>query len=155
MEYRLRRDDLYFLSITDCKSRKTWIRLLREHTTEIIAKELDTWMAEIERQTGKKLKKVRIDNTPEFRSLETVWGKPKGIVFEFIEPYRQAQNGVAERLNRLILEIVRCLLLDMRIPKRYWPWALQTVCYLKNRFFPVRDTSLTPEEIWTGQKANP
>lgn len=30
------------------------------------------------------------------------------------------QNGVAERKNRHLLEVARCLLKEMNVPKRFW-----------------------------------
>jgi hypothetical protein len=47
------------------------------------------------------------------------------------------QNGVAERKNRHILEVTRCLLFAMNVPKYLWGEAAQTATYLINRM-PLR-----------------
>ena len=59
---------------------------------------------------------IRTDNAAEFVALKP-WGKMKGIGFEFIETDTPPQNGVAERYNRIIMEIARALLFDTEISK--------------------------------------
>ena len=44
-----------------------------------------------------------------------------------------AQNGVAERKNRHLLETVRALLFQMHVPKHFWADALSAACFLINR----------------------
>ena len=77
----------YFISMTDCKSRKTSLHLLKDHTAEAITKILDEWVALVERQMDRKVKSFQINNTPEFKLLEKIWGIPKGIEFRFTEAY--------------------------------------------------------------------
>ena len=79
------------------------------------------------------------------------WGKPKGIKFRLIEAYTPTQNGLTERLNRFLLEIAHCLLFDMKIPKKYWPWAVLTANYLCNCLFPIGGIGV-PQELYTGCK---
>lgn len=43
------------------------------------------------------------------------------------------QNGVAERKNRILLEITRALIIESRVPNTFWPEALATAIYLINR----------------------
>ena len=44
-----------------------------------------------------------------------------------------AQNGVAERKNRRLLETARALLFQMHVPKHFWADAVSTTCFLNNR----------------------
>ena len=44
-----------------------------------------------------------------------------------------AQNGIAERRNRHLLETVRALLFQMHVPKHFWVNAVSTTCFLINR----------------------
>jgi hypothetical protein len=48
-------------------------------------------------------------------------------------PQTPKQNGVAERKNRHIMSIVRCLLCGMHVPKSSWHMAVLTAVYLMNR----------------------
>ena len=43
------------------------------------------------------------------------------------------QNGIAERKNRHLLDVVRTLLLDSSVPPRFWCEALSTAVHLINR----------------------
>lgn len=44
-----------------------------------------------------------------------------------------AQNGVAERKNRHLLEVARYFLFAMNVPKGYWGNAVMSAAYLINR----------------------
>ena len=57
----------------------------------------------------------------------------KGLVHQTSCAYTPEQNGVAERKNRYILEIIRALLIESNIPKSFWPEAIATAVYLLNR----------------------
>jgi hypothetical protein len=86
------------------------------------------------------------DRTPfdnnTYRQCEALkpWAEKKGIEIEFIEPHTPAQNGVAERLNRLLLEIARAILISAKVPKRYWPWAIKMANHIRNRTIMVKDS---------------
>jgi len=42
------------------------------------------------------------------------------------------QNGVAERMNRTLLERARCMLSNTGLGKEFWVEAISTGCYLVN-----------------------
>lgn len=58
------------------------------------------------------------------------------------------QNGVAERKNKTILNMMRSLLSWRNVPETFWTEAVKWVVYLLNRSptFAVKDA--TPEEVW-------
>src|SRR5699024_4472511 len=91
------------------------------------------------------------DNAKEFLALYG-WAAQRGIDLEFTEPHTPPQNGPAERLNRLILEITRSLLFQAGLPKSFWKHAVQTANYLRNRTVFLSDTDKTPYEMWFGHK---
>lgn len=43
------------------------------------------------------------------------------------------QNGLAERRNKSILEIVRASLFDMKVPRNFWGEAVRSAAYIMNR----------------------
>jgi hypothetical protein len=92
---------------------------------------------------------IRTDNAREFKALEP-WALKKGIQIEFTEPDTPQQNGVAERLNRHLLEMTRAILIDADVPKEYWPYAITMANYLRNRAVRVPGTKKTPFEMWMG-----
>ena len=48
----------------------------------------------------------------------------QGITLEISTPYNHEQNGVAERANRIIIEILRSLLIQSQLPDSLWPSLL-------------------------------
>ena len=72
--------------------------------------------------------------------------RSEGIRHERTVPKTPQQNGVAERLNRTLMEIVRSMLIDSNLPHEFWAEALATAVYLKNRSPTRAVDGLTPFE---------
>jgi len=68
-------------------------------------------------------------------------------------PSTPQQNGVAERRNRTLLEMVRSMMAQANLPISYWGDALLTAAYILNQV-PSKSVSSTPYELWTGKKPN-
>ncbi|KAL0337465.1 UNVERIFIED_CONTAM: Retrovirus-related Pol polyprotein from transposon TNT 1-94 [Sesamum calycinum] len=109
------------------------------------------WKILVENQTGKKLKVLRTDNGLEFcnQSFSNLCDEC-GIKRHKTNPYTPQQNGVAERMNRTLLEKVRCMLISSGLPKSFWGEALVTAAYLINRSPSVPLNGKIPESVWTG-----
>lgn len=74
------------------------------------------WCTEVELEKNTTLKCLRTDNGLEFLSEEFQrFCKDKGIKRHRTVPGNPQQNGTAERMNRTILERVRCMLFDSKI----------------------------------------
>jgi transposase InsO family protein len=59
----------------------------------------------LELQSGKKLKAVRTDRGSEYVNADlAVYFRKKGVAHETTARYSLEQNGVAERLNRVLME---------------------------------------------------
>ena len=61
------------------------------------------------------------------------------------------QNGVSERRNRTLLDMVRSMLSNSCLPVSLWMYALKTAMYLLNRV-PSKAVQKTPFEFWTNRK---
>ncbi|GJW84274.1 retrovirus-related pol polyprotein from transposon TNT 1-94 [Tanacetum coccineum] len=121
----------YFLSIIDDLSRMTWVFMMK-HKSEVFDK-FKHWKILIENQTGRKIKRLRTDNCLEFCSREfNDFCRDEGIARHYTVRYTPQQNGVAERMNRTLLEGTQCLLLNARLDISVWAEALKTDCYLIN-----------------------
>ena len=57
----------------------------------------------------------------------------EGITFQSTAPYSPAQNGISERLNHILVEHGRCMLIYFDLPKNLWELAVAYACFLKNR----------------------
>ena len=62
-----------------------------------------------------------------------------------------SQNGVAERRNRTLKDIVRSMINQSSLPESLWGEALKTAVYILNRV-PSKVVVKTPYELWTGKK---
>ena len=143
----------YFLTFTDNKSRYSWVYILK--TKDEVFDRFLEWKALVERTTKKKLKTLRTDNGGEYTSTGFEnYLKAEGIRHELTVPKTPEQNGVAERLNRTLVEMARSMLLDARLPKKFWAEAVSSAVYLKNRISSKPLQDVTPYEAWHGRKPN-
>jgi hypothetical protein len=74
-----------------------------------------------------------------------------GIIHQTSCPGTSEQNGLAERKNRHLLEITRCIMLAMNVPKYLWSEAVMTAAYLMNRMPSRVLNNKTPIECLTGK----
>ncbi|CAI7821159.1 unnamed protein product, partial [Closterium sp. NIES-54] len=70
----------------------------------------------------------------------------------FTLPDSPQQNGVAESLNRILVQIARCLLTHASAPPSLWGYAMLHAAALHNLHPHPHHTHTTPAELWTGQK---
>jgi len=75
----------------------------------------------------------------------------EGIKSEFTAPYTPQQNGKAERKNRYLVEMARCMLIGADMNNKYWGEAITTANYLQNRL-PYKTSKTTPYEEWNQKK---
>ena len=62
-----------------------------------------------------------------------------------------SMNGVAERRNRMLKDMVRSMISHSNLPKSLWGEALKTAVYILNRV-PTKATTKNPLELWIGKK---
>ncbi|GJR72960.1 retrovirus-related pol polyprotein from transposon TNT 1-94 [Tanacetum coccineum] len=96
----------YFLSIVDDYSRRVWVHFLR-HKNEAFSK-FKEWKQLVKNQIGRKLKKLRTDNGLDFCNQEfNNLCKESGIARHLTVVGTPQHNGLAERMNRTLLNKVR------------------------------------------------
>jgi transposase InsO family protein len=143
----------YFLTFIDDKTRYVWIYVLKRKD-QVFERFLE-WKAQVEKTTGQKVKALRTDNGGEYTSAEFKnYLRTEGIRHELTVPKTPEQNGVAERMNRTLIENVRSMLADAKLPHKFWAEALSTAVYLRNRSPATAVEGMTPYEAWTGEKPN-
>jgi len=77
----------------------------------------------------------------------------EGIKRHKTVPRTLQQNDLAERMNKTLLERVRCMLLGAGLPKSFWGEAVTTTAYLINRCPSTGIDFKTPMEVWSGKSA--
>ncbi|KRZ13440.1 Retrovirus-related Pol polyprotein from transposon TNT 1-94 [Trichinella zimbabwensis] len=141
----------YFLSFIDDFSRKSFMYFLK-HKNEALPKFKD-FIAMVERQTSKRVKCLRTDNGREYvNNMFAEFLVRKGIRHERSIPETPQQNGVAERMNRTLVEKARTMLIDANLSPDLWAEAVGTANYLRNRCPTKALRKVTPEETWSGRK---
>ena len=129
-----------------------WVYILK-HKGEVLQR-FQEWKALVEKSSGRKIKTLRSDNGGEYTSTEfTSFLTKEGIKHELTIPHTPQQNGVAERLNRTLIEGVRTMLADSKLPHRFWAEALSTAVYLRNRSPTKALEGVTPYEAWERYQA--
>jgi hypothetical protein len=68
-------------------------------------------------------------------------------------PYKPQQNGVAERQNHTLMEMVCSMLSNYMLPLGLWMKALKTTAHIINRVLS-KSVPKTPYELWIGRKSS-
>ncbi|KAJ3479322.1 hypothetical protein NLI96_g9143 [Meripilus lineatus] len=143
----------YFITFTDAASRFTAVYFMKSRATAF--DRFKQYKNFIKLQSGKDLKKLRVDNAKEY--VEGNFRKfldDEGIVLEATAPYSPPQNGVAERLNRTLIEHSRAMLIAKNLPTFLWEDAVAYSNFLRNRSPTRALKKLTPFEAFWGKKPN-
>jgi len=140
----------YFITFTDDFSRYGYVYLMK-HKSESFEK-FKEFKNEVQNQLGKNIKTLRSDRGGEYLSLEfDDHLKECGILSQLTPPGTPQWNGVSERRNRTLLDMVRSMMSHADLPNSFWGHALLTAAYTLNRV-PSKKVEKTPYEIWSGKK---
>ncbi|KFD60150.1 hypothetical protein M514_27678 [Trichuris suis] len=140
----------YMLTLIDDYSRFTVVRLLR--SKDEVTGAIMEYVAKMKNRFGRKPIAFRTDNGGEYAGQQLKkYFREEGIEHQTTIPYTPQQNGVAERKNRSLTEMAKCMLLDAGLHNRFWGEAVRTAAYLQNRL-PSRSVDRTPFEHFLGRK---
>lgn len=140
----------YIITFIDDYSRKCWVYFLSEKSEALEA--FKRFKALVERETGLLIKCLRTDRGGEYNSNEfKELCASHGIQRQLTAAYTPQQNGVAERKNRTVLNMVRSMMTGKNVPKRFWPEATNWSVYILNRSPTTAVEGMTPEEAWSDQ----
>ena len=88
----------------------------------------------VETQFSAKIKILQSDSGGEYMSNEfQFFLQSHGIMSQRSCPFTLQQNGVAERKNHHLFDVVRTLLIESCVPSHFWCEALSTTVYLITR----------------------
>lgn len=141
----------YILCLIDDYSRKAWIYFMSEKSESFT--HFKAFKSRVEMESGLKIKCLRTDRGGEFVSSEfNQFCVDVGIKRNLTTAYTPQQNGVVERKNRTLMNMVRSILSCKSIPKKFWPEAAKWSVYVLNRCPTLSLKNKTPEEAWSGNK---
>ncbi|RDX81118.1 hypothetical protein CR513_38245, partial [Mucuna pruriens] len=110
---------LYFVTFIDNCSRKLWVYALKSKDQALV-----------ERQSGKKVKCIRYDNSDEYYGPFNVYCKQQ------------------DRMNRTLIERFRCMLSETRLPKHFWGETLYIAVHVINLSLVVDLNAEVLDKIW-------
>ena len=106
----------------------------------------------MENHRNKKIKFLRSDRGGEYLSYELGLNlKQCGIVSQLTPLGTPQRNGVSERCNRTLLDMVRSMMSLTDLPLLFWGYALETAAFTLNRA-PSKSFEMKPYELWFGKK---
>jgi hypothetical protein len=101
------------------------------------------------------IKRVRSDNGSEFKNtrIDELCDDFR-IRHQFLAKYTPQSNGLIERKNRTLIDMVRSMLSEYNVSQSFWAKAINTTCYYINRLYchPLKEK--TPYELLNGRKPN-
>ncbi|GKV32209.1 hypothetical protein SLEP1_g40826 [Rubroshorea leprosula] len=141
----------YFITFVDDYSRKTWVYFLQTKSETLAA--FKNFKVLAENEVGRSVKVLRTDRGGEFNSKEFAdFCESNGIKRQLIAAYAPQQNGVCERRNHTIMNMVRSLMSKSGLPKEFWPEAVNWSVHILNRSPTSPLPNLMPEEAWSGRR---
>ncbi|KAI7966272.1 hypothetical protein MJO29_002020 [Puccinia striiformis f. sp. tritici] len=143
----------YFLTLVDQDTGFINITILKEKSDTPDA--INKFKIFYENQTGKRIKKLITDGGGEFcnKTLSSIL-EANGIQHNVAPPYNPQQNGIAERANRTILDMTRCILLHSKMASEWWAEAVKTSCAMTNCLPTLSKGRQSPIELLFGKKPN-
>ena len=141
----------YFILFTDDFSRKSWIYFLK--TKDQALDKFKIFKHMIENQTGYRILILCSDRGGEFLSEAfSQYLQEQGITRQLTTAHTPSQNGVSERKNRTILNMVRAMLIGRHVPKFLWTKVAHTALQLLNDLLTKSNNGTTPDERFSGNK---
>ena len=140
---------VYFVSFIDDYSRKLWTYAIK--TKDQVFDCFKLFHKTVERETGKTLKCIRTDNGGEYIGKFDSYCKDNGIRHERSVPKSPQLNGVAERMNRTLIEKIRCMLSHANLTRSLWGEAMVSAVQVINLSPSSALNGEVPEKLWSGK----
>ncbi|GJS65076.1 zinc finger, CCHC-type containing protein [Tanacetum coccineum] len=139
----------YVITFIDDASKFCYVYLL--HAKNEALDKFRIYKTEVELQQNDLIKTLRIDRGGEYYDL--VFFQSVGIIHKTTAPYTPQQNGMAERKNKALKEMVNSMLSYSGLSDGFWGEAMLTACYLLNRV-SNKNNKTTPYELWFKKRPN-
>ncbi|KAL1458776.1 hypothetical protein WDU94_008892 [Cyamophila willieti] len=141
----------YIMTMIDDYTRYITVKCLKSKSETF--GEFVNFQKVVENLHGKNIMYLQSDNGTEYVNSDfKTHLENHGIVHRKTVPGCPQQNGVAERSNRTLMEMVRCMMLQAGVPKTFWAEAVMTAAYIRNRCPSSAIDNQIPFELWTNKK---
>jgi transposase InsO family protein len=143
----------YVLTFVDDYSRELWVAITADKSGDTVMRQFIQYKVWAEKYCGFDIKAIRTDGGGEYVNERfSTYLHTMGIQRQVTTAYTPQQNGVAERVNRTIMEAARSMLHAAGLPMSFWSYAVRTAVYLRNRSPTRALNNITPHEAWRGEK---
>nr|KAJ0226961.1 hypothetical protein LSAT_V11C100031640 [Lactuca sativa] len=139
----------YVVTFIDDASRYCYIYLL--HSKDEAFEKFKIYKQQVELHKNELIKVLRTDIGGEY--YDPVYFESTGIIHQTTAPYTPQQNGLAERKNRTLKEMVNSMLSYSGLSEGFWGEAMLTACYILNKT-PNKRSKNTPYEVWCKKVPN-
>ena len=108
----------YFITFIDDCTRFCYVYLLRgkDEAIEVFKHHKN----EVKNQLGKRIKAIRSDRGGEYESPFMEFCSKHGIIHQKTTPYSPQSNGIAERKNQTLKEMMNAMLISSGLPQNLW-----------------------------------
>jgi transposase InsO family protein len=131
----------YFVTFIEDETNYVVVYTLK-HKDEVLPY-FKIYFEQVKAQTGRVITGLMSDNGGEYKSREFAqYCNENGIHHWYTLPYSSFQNGVAERMNRTLVEMTRCLLNAANMPARYWSDAVKHSATIRNLVLSTDKTEI-------------
>ena len=113
------------------------------HNKDKVLDTLKDFKVEVEKQYGKQINVIKTYRGGEYYGRYNEDRQALGTFVKLLQDHRivdqytilssSDQNGVADRRNKTLLNMVRSMLSSSKLPKLLWTEALKTTAYLLNQ----------------------
>ncbi|GJR58703.1 zinc finger, CCHC-type containing protein [Tanacetum coccineum] len=119
----------YFITFIDDCFRYTYVYLLKSKDQAF--ETFKIYKAEVKNQKGKKIQILRSDRGGEYFSTKfSSYSKSQGLIHQRTTPYTPQHDGVAERKNKVLQDMINAMLVSANLLKNLWGEALLTACHV-------------------------
>jgi len=142
----------YYLLMVDDAMRYITVKFLK--TKDQAVQKIMNYMT-YQKAWGKTPCAIRADRGTEFvNEALREWCHSQGIELQVMAPYSPSQNGVAEQMNRTLVELTHAMLSASELPEFLWEATVAHAAYLRNMSYTKPKAKGTPYQLWHGRKPN-
>ena len=146
----------YVITFTDECSRYCWAYTINDKHASTIVDILKQWIPLVQNQASTTIKFMFTDRGNEYlgKADVTPYLRSMGIQHEQTAASSSKSNGIAERMNRTIFDIVRPMMLTANAPTPFWAEAVDTALKIRNRLPTKPLNNVSPHEAWFNESPN-
>jgi hypothetical protein len=120
----------YVVNFIDYKT--NYCRVFLAKTKDVAARQFEAFLAFFERRYDCRIQVLRTDGGGEYANVD-LFCQQTGVARQTTEANSPASNGKAERMNRTIFNMARCMILNSGLPTSFWGDAVKYAAYVLNR----------------------